>query len=122
GEHRKGRFLLLGSHYRTIQRRHLETVRKGGRTMADILSARQAGLLLPLSALPSKHGIGDMGENARALIAMLAHIGVRVWQILPLNPLGYGNSPYQPYSSFAGDPIYLNLDDLGVQAPAFHES
>ena len=90
--------------------------------MADILSARQAGLLLPLSALPSKHGIGDMGENARALIAMLAHIGVRVWQILPLNPLGYGNSPYQPYSSFAGDPIYLNLDDLGVQAPAFHES
>ncbi len=90
--------------------------------MADILSARQAGLLLPLSALPSRHGIGDMGETARALVAMLAHAGVRVWQILPLNPLGFGNSPYQPYSSFAGDPIYLSLDDLGVAAPAFREN
>ena len=89
--------------------------------MADILSARQAGLLLPLSALPARHGIGDMGETAHALAAMLAQAGVRIWQILPLNPLGFGNSPYQPYSSFAGDPIYLNLDALGVSAPAFRE-
>ena len=55
--------------------------------MADILSARQAGLLLPLSALPARHGIGDMGETAHALAAMLAQAGVRIWQILPLNPL-----------------------------------
>ena len=89
--------------------------------MADILSARQAGLLLPLSALPARHGIGDMGETAHALAAMLAQAGVRIWQILPLNPLGFGNSPYQPYSSFAGDPIYLNLDALGVSAPTFRE-
>ena len=80
--------------------------------MADILSARQAGLLLPLSALPSKHGIGDMGENARALIAMLAHIGVRVWQILPLSPTSFGDSPYQSPSAFAGNPYFIDLDTL----------
>ena len=90
--------------------------------MADILAARQAGILLPISSLPSRHGIGDMGPGAHSLLPHLAKAGVRVWQILPLNPLGFGNSPYQPYSSFAGDPIYLNLDALGVSAPDYKKT
>jgi len=55
--------------------------------MADILAARQAGILLPISSLPSRHGIGDMGPGAHSLLPHLAKAGVRVWQILPLNPL-----------------------------------
>lgn len=76
---------------------------------------REAGILLPLSSLPSNHGIGDMGAYSYELIDLLKSGGFRIWQILPLNPLGYGNSPYQPYSSFAGDEIYISLDEL------FHE-
>ncbi len=73
---------------------------------------REAGILLPLSSLPSNHGIGDMGAYSFELIDLLKLGGFRIWQILPLNPLGYGNSPYQPYSSFAGDEIYISLDEL----------
>lgn len=73
---------------------------------------RGAGIMLPLSALPSRHGVGDMGEAAYQFIDRLAARRVRYWQILPFNPLGYGNSPYQPYSSFAGDPLFLSLDTM----------
>ncbi|ABX42710.1 4-alpha-glucanotransferase [Lachnoclostridium phytofermentans] len=73
---------------------------------------REAGILLPLSSLPSNHGIGDMGSYSFELIDLLKAGGFRIWQILPINPLGYGNSPYQPYSSFAGDEIYISLDEL----------
>ncbi|MDF2871622.1 MAG: 4-alpha-glucanotransferase [Anaerocolumna sp.] len=73
---------------------------------------REAGILLPISSLPSSHGIGDMGQYSYELIDLLKQGGFRIWQILPLNPLGYGNSPYQPYSSFAGDEIYISLDEL----------
>ena len=58
---------------------------------------RSAGILLSVTALPSRHGIGDFGVNSRKFIDYLAKMGFKVWQILPLNPLGYGNSPYQPY-------------------------
>lgn len=70
---------------------------------------------MPLSALPGRHGIGDLGESAYHFIDDIKKCGFKIWQILPLNPLGYGNSPYQPYSSFAGDPIYINLDILVEQ-------
>ena len=73
---------------------------------------REAGLLMPLSSLPSDYGIGDFGKGSRELIDYMKECGLKVWQILPLNPLGYGNSPYQPYSSFAGDEIYIDLDAL----------
>ena len=67
---------------------------------------------MPVSMLNGPHGIGDFGECARHFLRSTAKADFHIWQILPLNPLGYGNSPYQPYSSFAGDPIYISLDDL----------
>ena len=67
---------------------------------------------MPLSALPSPTGVGELGSAARHWLDMLEQAGVTIWQILPLNPVGYGNSPYQPYSSFAGDEIYISLESL----------
>ncbi len=63
---------------------------------------------MPVSALPSDYGIGDFGNEAYRFIDISVKMGFKIWQILPLNPLGYGNSPYQPYSSFAGDEIYIS--------------
>ena len=76
------------------------------------MNKRSAGILLSVTALPSRHGIGDFGKEAKKFIDHLASMGFKVWQILPLNPLGYGNSPYQPYSSFAIDEQFVSLDDL----------
>lgn len=76
---------------------------------------RQAGILMPVASLPSSYGIGDFGPKARAFADCAAAMGFGVWQILPLNPLGYGNSPYQPYSSYAGDPIYISLETLAEE-------
>ena len=73
---------------------------------------RQTGILMPLSALPSRTGIGELGEFAYRWIEILKNSGVKIWQLLPLNPVGYGNSPYQPYSSCAGDELYISLDLL----------
>lgn len=75
-------------------------------------NARRAGVLMPVASLPSKDGVGSFGREAYAFIDMLADMGIRIWQILPLNPLGYGNSPYQPFSSYAGDEIYIDLELL----------
>ncbi|NCB93520.1 MAG: 4-alpha-glucanotransferase [Clostridia bacterium] len=73
---------------------------------------RQAGILMPVASLPSLYGVGDFGKEAYAFADCISKMGFGVWQILPLNPLGYGNSPYQPYSSYAGDPLYLSLEKL----------
>ena len=73
---------------------------------------RYAGVLCPISALPSRFGIGDFGKESFEFVDLLAENGFHLWQILPLNPIGYGHSPYQPFSSFALDEIYLDLDDL----------
>ena len=73
---------------------------------------KKAGLLFPISALPNRYGVGDFGKNAYELVDKMAKAHIKLWQILPLNPLGYGNSPYQPLSTHAGDEIYLDLDDL----------
>lgn len=67
---------------------------------------------MPVASLPSKYGIGDFGKEAHEFVNILEEMGVRIWQILPLNPLGYGNSPYQAYSSYAGDELYISLDKL----------
>ncbi len=73
---------------------------------------RTSGILMPVASLPSRFGIGSFGKEAYDFVDMLERTGVRIWQILPLNPLGFGNSPYQPLSSFAGDEIYIDLDLL----------
>ncbi len=73
---------------------------------------KETGILMPVFSLPSKHGVGDLGAQAREWIGLLSKNGIKIWQILPLNPVGYGNSPYQPYSSMAGDELYISLEAL----------
>lgn len=77
---------------------------------------KETGILLPVASLPSRWGIGDLGREAYDFVDLLSDAGYSIWQILPLNPLGYGNSPYQPYSSYAGDEIYISLEKLGMEA------
>lgn len=73
---------------------------------------RKAGILLAVSSLPSRHGIGDFGRDAREFVKMTKSMGFKIWQILPINPVGYGNSPYQPFGSKPFDELYINLDYL----------
>jgi len=76
------------------------------------LQTRASGLLLHLSCLPGRHGSGDLGAHARAFIDFLARAEQRWWQMLPVGPPGYGESPYSAQSAFAGSPLLLSLDDL----------
>ena len=73
---------------------------------------RSAGILLPLSSLPSPHGIGTMGKAAYDFADFLVAAGQKYWQLLPLGPTSYGDSPYQSFSSFAGDPYFIDLELL----------
>jgi 4-alpha-glucanotransferase len=73
---------------------------------------RAAGVLLHPTSLPSRHGIGDVGAGARSFLDWLQAAGCRHWQILPLVPPGGGWSPYASLSSFAGNPLLIDLDDL----------
>jgi 4-alpha-glucanotransferase len=73
---------------------------------------RASGVLLHPTSLPGRHGIGDLGPEAHAFVDFLASTGQRWWQMLPLGPTGYGNSPYQSLSSFAGNPLLIDLDGL----------
>ena len=73
---------------------------------------KKAGVLMPVASLPSNHGIGDFGKSSYNFVDLISKAGFKIWQILPLNPLGYGNSPYQPYSSYAMDELYISLDML----------
>lgn len=76
---------------------------------------RTAGILLPISSLPSKHGIGCFDTAAYDFVDFLVGAGQTYWQILPLSPTSYGksdNSPYQSYSAFAGNPYFISLDAL----------
>lgn len=73
---------------------------------------RKAGLLIPVASLPSRFGIGDFGPRSYELVDLIKECGFKIWQILPLNPLGFGNSPYQSYSSKAMDEIYISLEIL----------
>ena len=75
---------------------------------------RRAGILLPLFSLPSPHGIGTMGQSAREFIDFLAAAGQSCWQVLPMGPTSFGDSPYQSFSSFAGNPYFIDLDDLAA--------
>lgn len=73
---------------------------------------RAGGILLHPISLPSPHGIGDLGQAAYRWLAWLGESGCALWQMLPLGPPGYSESPYQSYSSFAGNPLLISLDAL----------
>lgn len=73
---------------------------------------QKRGVLLPLSSLPSKHGIGDLGIESYHFIDLLKQTGQSYWQMLPLCPVGRGNSPYASVSAFAGEILYISLQSL----------
>ena len=73
---------------------------------------RKCGVLLAVSSIPSKYGIGAFSKEAYAFVDFLEKAGQKLWQILPLGPTGYGDSPYQSFSTFAGNPYYIDLEAL----------
>ena len=82
---------------------------------------RGAGILLPVASLPSKYGIGTIGIEAYHFIDLLVDLRFKYWQVLPLGPTGLGDSPYQSFSAFAGNPYFIDLDSLisdGLLKPA----
>lgn len=73
---------------------------------------RASGILLPVFSLPSEHGIGCFSKEAYQFVDMLKKAGQSYWQILPLGPTGYGDSPYQSFSTYAGNPYFIDLETL----------
>jgi len=73
---------------------------------------RSGGILLHPTSLPGKYGIGDLGPQAYRLVDWLSSTGCKLWQTLPLGPTGYGDSPYQCFSAFAGNPYLISFDAL----------
>ncbi|MEE0946075.1 MAG: 4-alpha-glucanotransferase [Acutalibacteraceae bacterium] len=73
---------------------------------------RSAGILMPVFSLPSNYGIGTFGKEAYRFVDFLKKAGQRYWQILPLSPTSYGDSPYQSFSAYAGNPYFIDLDIL----------
>jgi 4-alpha-glucanotransferase len=92
---------------------------------------RCSGILLHFTSLSGRHGVGDLGPSAYDFADFLSDAAQKLWQVLPVNPTGYGDSPYQCFSAFAGNPLLISLEllcdrgllqtsDLG-QASAFPE-
>ncbi len=73
---------------------------------------RASGVLMPIFSLPSLYGIGTMGKSAKKFIDFLVESGQKYWQILPICPTSYGDSPYQSFSCFAGNPFFIDLEYL----------
>ena len=73
---------------------------------------RSAGVLMPVFSLPGEYGIGTFGKEAKQFIDFLKETGNSVWQVLPMGPTGYGDSPYQSFSSFAINPYFIDLETL----------
>ncbi len=80
--------------------------------MHTLKNLRQSGVLLHPTSLPSDYGIGDLGPSAYKFIDFLSQSHQELWQILPLGPTGFGDSPYQSFSSFAGQPLLISIDQL----------
>ena len=76
---------------------------------------RGSGILLHITSLPSRFGIGDLGPEAYRFVDFLAETGQTWWQMLPVGPTGYGNSPYQSLSSFAGNTLLISLDRIAEE-------
>ena len=73
---------------------------------------RKSGMLMPVSALPGAYGIGCFSKEAYEFVDILKEAGQKLWQILPLGQTGYGDSPYQSFSTYAGNPYLIDLDTL----------
>lgn len=76
------------------------------------LEARAAGVLLHPTSLPGAHGCGDLGPPSREFLDWMSRAGLRWWQMLPVGPVGYGNSPYSSLSAFAGNPLLIAVEEL----------
>ena len=76
------------------------------------MNERASGILMPVSSLPGPYGIGCFSQQARAFVDWLVQAGQTFWQILPLGPTSYGDSPYQSFSTFAGNPYFVDLQTL----------
>jgi len=81
-------------------------------------SSRSSGILLHPTSLPGPFGVGDLGPEARRFVDYLASAGQSLWQVLPLGPTGYGDSPYQCFSALAGNPLLISLEDLAYTSSA----
>ncbi len=80
--------------------------------MKGIINMRSSGILYPVFSLPSRFGIGCISKEAYEFIDFLQEAGQSAWQILPVSPTGFGDSPYQPFSAFAGNPYFVDLEAL----------
>src|SRR6476659_8870560 len=80
--------------------------------IAPVLRTRSSGILLHVTSLPGPWGIGDLGPEARRFVDFLNTTGQQLWEVLPLHPTGYGDSPYQGLSAFAGNPNLISPDRL----------
>ena len=78
----------------------------------NTMNIRRCGVLIHPTSFPSPFGIGDFGQEAREILTMLANAKVSLWQILPLGPTGYGDSPYAARSTFAGNELLIDLRSL----------
>ena len=76
---------------------------------------RKSGILMHISSLPGPYGVGSLGAAAYSFVDFLVAAGQSYWQILPLNPTGYGDSPYQSFSTFAGNHYLIDLDTLAEE-------
>ena len=76
---------------------------------------RTSGILMPVFSLPSKYGIGCFSKEAYQFVDFLKESGQKNWQVLPLGQTSYGDSPYQSFSSFAGNPYFIDLEQLVEQ-------
>ncbi len=76
---------------------------------------RESGILLHVTSLPGPEGLGSLGAEARAFARFLHSAGMRIWQVLPISPTGYAESPYQSFSTFAGNPLLIDLRTLKAQ-------
>jgi 4-alpha-glucanotransferase len=86
-----------------------------GHNVNRVIFPRCSGILLHVTSLPGGHGIGDLGNSSHEFVEFLAESGQKIWQVLPLSPTGYGDSPYQCFSAFAGNPLLIDLRALQEQ-------
>ena len=73
---------------------------------------RHAGVCLHITSLPGPYGIGEIGQSAHEFVDAMNRMGLSVWQFLPTGPTAYGDSPYQPLSTFAGNELLIDIRDL----------
>ena len=81
---------------------------------------RSAGVLVHLTSIPGSEGLGDLGAGAIRFLDWLAEAKLKLWQLLPLNPIGAGASPYSSPSAFAANPLLISLNELAARALSVH--